>query len=254
LEREYNVKHATKAASPPDSRDRFRDVLQGIDFETQDSRYGTEFQTTVRQFAEQGNTALLWRDYHRNYQNDITKRVDNLVIMVTHLSLDTRMTPTASALRDYGARLSVEGEGFVRRAGLMMALQALVETPKVCRGLAARLQKQLARYEPELWKVLEMEAPPALASGSLRQAWRSWCMLGASVLVGGNEVLWAVIELCLGGIAFFLSWIVLYQESTRNTAQPLRWYVVFTFRFLFATFLVVDGIWRLLFGASVIGI
>jgi hypothetical protein len=79
-------------------------------------------------------------------------------------------------------------------------------------------------------------------------------MLGASVLVGGDEVLWAVIELCLGGIAFFLSWIVLYQESTRNTAQPLRWYVFFTFRFLFATFLVVDALWRLLFGVSIVGI
>ncbi len=35
----------------------------------------------------------------------------------------------------------------------------MIETPKVCRGLAARLQKELARYEPELWKVLKMEEP-----------------------------------------------------------------------------------------------
>jgi hypothetical protein len=40
-------------------------------------------------------------------------------------------------------------------------MQALIEAPEVCGGLAARLQKELARYEPELWEVLKMEAPAA---------------------------------------------------------------------------------------------
>jgi hypothetical protein len=153
-ERAYN-------ATTNDTRDRFTEVLQEVDFETQTRQYGADYEETVRGLAKQGYTAMSWRNYHCNYQAEVSKEVDNLITMICHMSADTKMPDAASALWDYGTRLTNEPNGFINRAGQMMALQALIDTPEVCQGLAARLQEELARYEPELWKVLKVEAPPA---------------------------------------------------------------------------------------------
>ncbi len=146
-----NATETTHVAEPQqdragDVRDRFADVLEDFDFETQDRRYGPDYQETVRRLVGQGSYSMSYQHYRRNYQADVSKEVDNLINMFCHMTLDNKMPPSAVALWDYGTRLTHEPNGFINRVGHMIALQAFIETLGVCEGLAERLQRELARY------------------------------------------------------------------------------------------------------------